>query len=136
MVSSGNCCVSNCTIHSSQHDSLRVSGGSNNTIINCSIYTTQEFGGGDAVDLISDYNKFINCEIFNNRRFGIFLDGGHNTLVNCSVHDNREAGTRIYGYNNIFLGCNFYDNGIGFKIDDTRNNIILDSMIHHKPLSR
>ena len=129
-ISSDNCYISDCTIYTNVKRALGIESASYNTFFNCSIHTTTEFGGSDAIRLMSDYNTFINCEIYNNRRHGALISGSHNSFLNCSVHGNRESGVRIYGNNNFFSGCNFYDNGIGFKIDESRNHQILNCIIH------
>ena len=128
-ISSDNCYISDCTIYTNVKNALGIESASYNTFFNCSIHTTTEFGGGDAIRLMSSYNTFINCEIYNNRRHGVLINGAHNTFLNCNVHGNGESGVRIYGNNNFFSGCVFYENGIGFKIDESKNHIILNCII-------
>jgi len=131
LIKSDNCYISNCSIHSTTDSALGIESASYNTFFNCSIWTTTEFGGDDAIRLMSSYNTFINCEIYNNRRFGVLLSSSYNSFLNCNVHGNGEAGVRISGNNQFFSGCNFYDNYVGFKIDESRDHMILNCMIYN-----
>ena len=68
-VNCNNCHISNCTIQTSQHTTMKIQSSSNNTIVNCAIFGYHEFGGDDAINLYdSSQNTFINCEIGNSQQ--------------------------------------------------------------------
>ncbi len=125
------CHISNCSIQTSQHTTMRIQSSSNNTIFNCSIFGYPEFGGDDAIKLLDSFqNTFVNCEIGNSHRFGALISGSYNAFLNCSIFNNGEAGVRMSGNNQFFSGCLFFDNGIGFKIDESRDHKIINCRIY------
>jgi len=103
-----------------KHFSIQLS-ASYATITNCNLY-----GSYHGIDLRWDLinNTITDCDIYDNRGFGIGIQSGSNTIItNCDIHNNNEGGVVIQGYSNNLIYRNIFRNCRRHAQDDWPGNM-------------
>jgi|GEM_PF-2558847 len=149
--SSGNT-IERCTAYSNQNGFYLVSFSNNNYLTDCASHTNsygiQVSGStGNTIEYSDFYgntndglyfsssantNNIIGCDVYNNNRYGIYLDHTSGMVVeNCHIYNNPRG---VYGYyltNSNIKGVDIYGGSYGvYFYLSTSGNTVRDSDIH------
>ena len=110
--------VTNCEFFNNC-DGIELQYSSNNRISSCKFYDNSH-AGIDAIGSANNNNKIINCEINNNKVFGIYMSrSSGNQMTNCSLTDNKIMTTG--SKDNTITDCSL---GTVYLTDDSQMSIM------------